>query len=887
MQIGKRLGAYEVIAKLGEGGMGEVYRARDTKLDREVALKILPDNVANDPDRLLRFEREAKTLAALNHPQIAQIYAVEALDGAASGRAIVMELVDGEDLGERLARGAIPIDEALPIARQIAEALEAAHDQGIVHRDLKPANVKVRADGTVKVLDFGLAKVLESGSAARDIGPATSPTITTPAMTAAGVILGTAAYMSPEQAKGKIVDRRADIWAFGCVLYEMLTGRRAFAGEDVTDTLTAIMRDTPDVAALPADTPQAVKLLIARCLEKDLRKRLPHIGLARLDLTDTPASILPEQAATRSSRRGIHLISVAAAMMAAAGLGFVAATFRQPASVRAPIVKSTIALPSPEHELVGGDTIALSPDGRKIAFAYPDTNGRRMIWVRSLNSLEAQPVRGSDNGMGPFWSPDSQSLAFSADARLKRVDLADGSVKTITDNALGGCDWNRDDVILFQHSVERRVYRVSAAGGTAQPAPSTEREGFSASYFASFLPDGQHFLFLRSRKVYVSSLAEGTSAQLLLEDVGNAKYAAGHLLFLRETTLFAQPFDPDRLALSGTPLVIAEGIRINTGSGAGSFSVTSNGLLAYVTTDVTPSRLTWFDRTGSAVGALGDPAIISELSLSADGLWAAASIQSSGADDHDIWVFDLRRGVRTRVTRDEADDTAPAISRDGSHVAFSSRRGRVKTLALRAVGSTAATRALTEDPLNKYMQDFSADGKQVLYSRHGGSALHDLFSVASDGKSAPEAVLKTDAHESRGAFSPDGRYIAYESNESGRSEIYLVDYPIRAPGRPVSSAGGAHPRWRRDGKELYYLNGSTVMHVTVTTSASGVELGPPAALFDLGPRVRNLTGGISTGANFYGVAPDGQRFLFAVPQYLAPGTITLVVNWTEELGTKN
>jgi len=877
---GARLGPYEVTALLGEGGMGQVYRATDTNLKRQVAIKVLPAAVAADDDRLARFQREAEVLAALNHPHIAQIYGLEK---SADATALVMELIEGDDLAERIARGPIPLDEALPIARQIAEALEAAHEQGIVHRDLKPANVKVRADGTVKVLDFGLARIVDTSGAGRD-SRTPSPTMTSPAMTQAGMILGTAAYMAPEQARGRVVDRRADIWAFGCVLFEMLSRDRAFEGDDVADVLSRVLQREPEWNALPANLPPRLVTLLRRCLEKDPRKRLPHIGLVRIELDDSLPGDGGNRVATTERRPRVawgYAVAAVFAIGAAGAIGFQAAASRPVTEIQ--VVKSTIALPSTHQVPLPTDAFAISPDGRRLVFVNPDAAGRSVLWMRALGSLDPQPLTGTEGASGPFWSPDSRHLAFVSDEKLKRLDVSTGSVTAVTDDAAGSTgDWNRDGTILFaSRSGARQIHRVSSDGGQSIAATQTIAGDDSTYYYPYFLPDGRHFLYLHARNVYVGVL-DGDKRQLLLEGVGNAKYAAGHLLFLRETTLFAQPFDPDRLVVSGTPVPIAERIRLNTGSGAGAFSVSASGVLVYQTVDRTPSRLTWLDRNGRIVGVLGDPGLYGGLHLSGDGLWAAASMSGTSDDGSDIWIFDVGRGVRTRVTRDAADDTDPLLSPDGRRIVFSSRLGMTKSLVIETMGDAAAPVRLVEDPFNKYAQDWSRDGQQILYSRMGGASLFDLWTLQLGGDRTPAAFARSDANEVRGAFSPDRELVAFESAESGRPEVYIAPAAAVGARQPVSSSGGMNPHWRADGKELFFLNGATMMHATITAASSRVEISAAEPLFDLAP-LFGRWGPVRSVANVYSVAPDGHRFLLAVPEYSAPDTLTLVTNWPAAL----
>ena len=598
---GTRIGPYDIVAPLGAGGMGEVYRARDTKLGREVALKILPEAFASDPDRLMRFEREARTLASLNHPHIAQVYGIE--DSGAT-RALVMELVAGEDLSARIARGPIPLDEALPIARQIAEALEAAHEAGIIHRDLKPANIKLRDDGTVKVLDFGLAKALDVAPDALGDGA----TITSPAMTMRGVILGTAAYMAPEQAKGKPVDRRADIWAFGCVLYEMLTGRRTFKGDDLTDTLTAVLRDEPDWTALPAETPPPVRALLRRCLQKDPRQRLPHVGIVRLDLAESVAggAALESGSAPPSSppmtrprwreRLAWGLVLVAAAAALAMGM--------RPGerAVADPPLRFTVETPEGVR-LVTRSTVylAVSPNGQQLAFVGQDERGEGALWVHAFGTGRARLLDGTQGALHPFWSPDARHLAFAAAGSLKRIDLQSGAVQTVCElrravDGFGMGTWSRDDVILFSDGA---LYQVRASGGVPEPATSVDDgAGDFRHNRPHFLPDGRHFVFSAiNRDLERSTLRLGELGRLDSRTIGDTASSAeyvqpGLLVYAAGGRVLARPFDAAIGQWTGDPSVLAESVRNLESQGAAAFSTSRNGALVYDEGTVSYTHLT-------------------------------------------------------------------------------------------------------------------------------------------------------------------------------------------------------------------------------------------------------------------------------------------------------
>ena len=628
---GTHLGPYEVVAPLGAGGMGEVYRARDTKLKRDVALKILPEAFRLDAERLARFKREAQMLASLNHPNIAAIYGFEESDGV---QALVLELVEGPTLADRIAQGPIPLDEALPIAKQIAEAVEAAHEQGIIHRDLKPANVKVRGDGTVKILDFGLAKALEPAGMALQSGPSTltqSPTITTPAMTQMGVILGTAAYISPEQAKGRPADKRSDIWAFGCVLYETLTGRRAFDGTSTSEVMAKVIEREPDFGALPATTPLSIRRLLHRCFEKDPKDRLRDIGDARFELKETVAKErrdVAEIAPTKHSYLRPGAIAVAIIVITIVG-GMLVMSRVRPPSVEAGL-RQFVMLP-PEGTAFGGGVIdrtppfAISPDGLRLAFVATDGSGHRLLWVRPLSSLNAAPLGGTEGATEPFWSPDGSLLAFFAGGKLKKVNVAGGAPVSLADAPTGsGGTWSRDGVIVFAPSTQSGLLRISEAGGTPTPVTRLSPSGDFGHVYPQFLPDGRHFLYLvratPSRKgIYVGLLGSPDSKRIV-EAREKARYAPpGYLLFLRDGRLMAQAFDASRLELSGDAVPVAESVAFISTDGRASYDVSDSGALVYRANGLlAASQPVWVDRSGKTIENVGEPGDYQTASLSPD-----------------------------------------------------------------------------------------------------------------------------------------------------------------------------------------------------------------------------------------------------------------------------
>jgi Tol biopolymer transport system component len=885
LSAGSKIGPYEIVGVLGAGGMGEVYRARDMRLKREVALKILPASFASDPDRLARFQREAEVLASLNHPNIAAIYGFEEAAAAtgsehAAIRALVMELVDGETLAERIARGAIPIDEALPLAKQIAEALEAAHEQGIIHRDLKPANIKLRPDGTVKVLDFGLAKLSEANAlnsphvSNEPNALSMSPTITSPAMTAVGVLLGTAAYMSPEQAKGKPADKRSDIWAFGCVLYEMLTGRRAFAGEDVSDTLATVLRGHPEWTVLPADTPTAVHRLLRRCLERDRRHRLADVADAQLELRDALSVQERDRAAATASRP--ERLAWAAALVLCTAVAAMLAWVLRPVPIT-PEMRLEIATPPTAD--VG--SLAISPNGQKVVFAAR-TQGRPQLWLRSLDSADARPLAGTDLGTLPFWSPDSRSIGFFADGKLKRVDIDGSSPQVLADAGLGmGGAWHPDGTILFVPRAGSPVLRLSAGAGA--PAAVTK---FDVRHVAHrhprFLPDGRHFLYYvvgapEVSGVYVGQI-DGSESKRLLDSEAAAVYAAsGQLLFVRQGVVYAQDFDLSRLALTGEPFLVADGIAIGLMQSA-ALSASASGPIVYRTGSVVSQRqFVWFDRSGKEVGNVGtlDPADPRDPSVSPDGSRVAMTRTTAGSSK--IWILDSVRGVLDPLTSNDLGTSLfPSWSPDGSHIAFSftPKNSDVFGSDLYQVRTTDPAHAerLYGSPGPDNPTDWSPDGRFLLFRQ-----TTDIWALPLTGDKKAFPVVATDAAERDGQFAPNGQWIAYQSDESGQFEIYLAQFPGGGGKRRVSTNGGAQVRWRADGAELFYIGlDDRLMSVPVKFNASGeVEIGSPTPLFAtrIGGAVQAVV------RQQYIVSRDGQRFLMnTVPeQRMAP--ITVIVNW--------
>jgi eukaryotic-like serine/threonine-protein kinase len=795
LSSGVRLGAYEIVTLLGAGGMGEVYRARDTRLGRDVALKILPVAFAADAERLARFQREAHTLAALNHPNIAHLHGFEESN---EGGALVMELVEGEDLSQRIARGAIPIDEALPIARQMAEALEAAHEQGVVHRDLKPANIKVRPDGTVKVLDFGLARALEPPTALPNMSQ--SPTITTPAMTQTGMILGTAAYMSPEQARGSTVDRRADVWAFGVVLWEMLTGTRLFEGATVSDTLASVLKTEPDWKALPQTTPSSIRRLLRRCLEKDRKRRLDSAAAARLEIDEALIAPSPTEAQPKSVPRSARIAWIVAAAASLAALALPAARYLAEVPAARDALSFLIYPPEntqfagPEGGGVGDAAqLAVSPDGKQIVFVAQSESGYQ-LWLRPMGAVTAHAIPSTQDGTYPFWSPDSRSVGFFARGKLKRVQISGGPPVELCDAIAGrGGSWNADNVIVFAPDAARQgISRVSADGGTPAPVSILDTEyGESSHRWPHFLPDGRHFLYTavvgtccpaeKPARVKIGAI-DGSEPAVLFDVESSVAFASGHLLFNRLGTVVAQPFDPIARRLSGDGIRLAENVS-SEGSRYASFSASKTGVLVYAPLDRPPTQLTWLDREGKTLGTVGELSRYRSPALSRDDREVAVEVVDASLRS-DLWVLNAG-GKRTQLTFDPGGSRSPVWARDGLSISFSATRQGGAQLRRRLVSGAGDEERLVYGQGGVVPTDWSPEGRLIAYTGGTGGSF-DIWMLPLSGDRKPSAYLQTPANESNAAFSPDGRWVAYQSNVQMRGTTFMCG---RFP-RPATSNPG-------------------------------------------------------------------------------------------------
>jgi eukaryotic-like serine/threonine-protein kinase len=899
--IGRRIGAYDLQAPLGAGGMGNVYRARDTKLKRDVAIKLLPHVFTADPERLARFEREARVLAALNHPHIGAIYGVEETDGVG---ALVLELVDGDTLEQRIARGPIPWKEALPMAQQIAEALETAHEAGIVHRDLKPANIKITPQGIVKVLDFGLAKLVPV--APNDAEPAgqggekqlaSAPTVTIGG-TKEGVILGTAAYMSPEQARGQSVDKRTDIWAFGCVLFEMLSGRAAFAGETVSDTLVKVLEREPDWLLLPPDTPPSVTRLLRRSLEKERKRRLADISDARLDITEalTPSASNAARMHAPESHRVSRRLVIALSISLTVGGVVVGSALWRATRATAPRVTRTTITPA-DGQTLSADTadrfVTIAPDGTRLGylvFLGPQSN---RLFVRTLDQLEPTELTGlGDTTRGPFFSPDGAWIGFfDVAGLLKKVAMTGGPAATVCrfdGSGTRGATWSTDGTIIFATSdTSSGLWQVPASGGAPKmlTKPNPER-GERDHLWPRVLPGGRAVLFtimpttggIENAQVAVLDLRSGAQ-KILLRGGTDAQYApTGHLVFGAAGTLRAVAFDPNRLEIRGTPAPVVSQV-MTTESGANAFDLATDGTLVYLSGNLTtdPLRtLVWVDRHGVEV-PLGAPArAYLRPRLSPDGTRVIVDSQDA---ERDIWLWDFARKTLTRLTFDPTSDGSPIWAQDGRHVLFSSLRSGVYNLFSVAADGSGTPERLLQSSTHNYPTSVTPDGRQLVFS---DVMKTEVMMLNLDDNKHVTPLVQTPFAERNGDISPDGRWLAYESNESGKSEIYVRPFPDVNSGRwQVSNAGGTRPHWARSSRELFYVAPPGALMSVRIKEGSTFNASEPVKLFEGryyygAPPVLGVT---------YDVSPDGERFLMTKPVTDAPSspTIVIVQNWQEEL----
>jgi len=907
--IGKTLSHYKVLEKIGQGGMGEVYRAEDTNLSREVAIKVLPEQFTQDPQRLARFEREAKLLASLNHPNIAAIYGLEEADGV---RFLALELVPGETLQERVAKGPLPVEEALEVCRQIAEGLEAAHEKGVIHRDLKPANVKVTPEGKVKILDFGLAKAFEGETPVTDISQ--SPTLTE-GMTRAGVILGTAAYMSPEQAMGKSVDKRADIWAFGAVLYELLTGKRAFEGETIAETIAAVLKSEPDWGKLPRDTPWRIKELLDDCLQKEARDRFHDISHTRIQIKkalEEPATVSPiGQTLAGQPGRWRQTITLGVVALAGAAIGVaIWSLMSPPLSPPAPLKQLVIPLPStaPFEVETWRPAVALSPDGSRLVYVA-NRGGKRQLYLRQMNRLEATPIPGTEGGYSPFFSPDGQSVGFFDGFKLKKVSVSGGAPQILArvPPVTRGASWGPDDTIIFTPALDHGLSRISAVGNTlpddafsdapfdryGQTLTTTDpTKGEYSHRWPQFLPGGKAVLFtidtggsFDEARIGVLSLETG-KVNVVLDGGTNARYSpTGHIVFSRAGALLAVPFDLERLERTGDPVIVIEGILMEPG-GAAHFTFSDDGSLAYVPGGmlVSDRKLVWVNRQGEVDPLPAEPREYTSPSLSPDGRQVAVIIREGS--NYDVWILDVARGSLTRLTSHPGEDIAPIWTPDGKKVTFASEMAaQGPALWWRPVDRSGPQELLLEnDELQgRIPTSWSLDGQTLAFTDLLNPVTgSDIWMLPLEGEGKPWAFLDTEFDESMAMFSPDGRLLAYMSNETGRDEVYVQPFSVTGPRgtKQISVGGGTEPVWAPDGRELFYRNGDKMMAVAIETEPE-LSVGTARLLFE--GRFLPVLSGDDPGSS-YAISPDGQRFLMIKrEQDLVPTEIIVILNWFEEL----
>ncbi len=893
---GRVIGPYEVSELIGRGGMGEVFRGRDTKLGRDVALKVLPAELSRDPDRQARFEREARVLASLQHQNIAAIYGLEEADGQP---VLAMELALGEDLSNRLLAGPLPLNEIEKITRQLAMGLEFAHEKGIVHRDLKPANVKVAGDGQVKILDFGLARAF-GVEKSRESGASESfhPTITQ-ALTGAGTVLGTAAYMSPEQARGYEVDRRSDIWAFGVILYEMLTGQRLFEGETATDTLAAILHKEPDWDALPDEAPALLVQICQRCLVKDPQHRLRDIGEARVALEGSTSSVLGlsvdslaaiEMPEFTRSRGKLPWILAAGLVVALAAVGFLGVTgVLGPKPAPIPVVRSTIHLPeslSLDLNPASPGPVKVSPDGRYLAFTATDSGGQNMLYVRALDEMEPRAIPGTETAAYHFWSPNSRTLAFFTDGgNLERVDINGGPVVTIgkADNGKGG-SWGEDGTILFAPNHIASIHRISADGGTPEPVTDLQGDTEVRSHrFPQWLPDGRHFLYIAvdrsggSGRVDSSlrlASVDGTVSRVLMPCQSSATYSGNHILTVHDNILMARPFSLETLDFTGPSRPICDKVLAIPAAHLSVMSAVDTDVMAFASGGggFGNSRMFTMDRDGDNSEPLGDPLMTIGLEISPGGDHVALAFPDRQRGTFDIWILEIARNLQTRFTFATETELGPVWSPDGKWLAYSSDASGRQNVYRKPVFGTGSAERVFESANDCYVSDWSRDGATICYTEidSSGTMRLGLFDFGPDG--GQRTYRETTYNQLRGSFSPDGGWLAYMSNETGAYEVF-VESIVPGGGRwRVSSEGGLHPRWATAGDRLYYLSpGGDVLATDLRQESGGIRFG----------QTTTITQGVEVGNvnNYSENRSDGSLLVLKMAQNRENSMLSLITGW--------
>src|SRR6266498_848013 len=868
---GTRLGRYEIRSKIAEGGMGEVYLARDTQLGRDVAVKVLPSTYSDDAERLHRFEQEACAASALNHPNILSIYDIGTHDGSPH---IVSELLEGQTLRQRISGTTLPQRKTIDYALQIAHGLAAAHEKGIIHRDLKPDNIFITNDGRVKILDFGLAKLTGAGNT--ELSQTSIPTRRVD--TDPGKVMGTVGYMSPEQVKGRDVDHRSDIFSFGAILYEMLSGRRASHGESTAETMSAILReDPPDLSETNQRISPGLERLVHHCLEKNPEERFHSASdLAFAIEALSGAAVMSDQTTVTTVPYGPSklrqllpwIIAGALGLLSIGLLPFAISSLRQ-TPARESVIRSAILAPD-NATYFPFNQFALSPDGQSLAFVARGTGGQNMLWLRPLNASTAQPLAGTDGASPsspPFWSPNSRLIGFFAGRKLKKIDVTGGPPQTVCDaiNGRGG-SWNRDDVIIFAPNLSGPLHRVSAAGGTSTPVTKVDSTSFSHRW-PYFLPDGHHFLYRgtlpaanENNGIYVGSL-ESTEQRLIMRNNASVAFASGRLLFARDTTLMAQSFDENNFGLTGDPFPIVQQLQVDPTGGRAIFSVSDNGILAFQSGIMRGNgQLIWFDRNGKQISDIGESGFYGQPRLSNDNQKIAISIFEPQLASSDIWIYELARNVPTKFTFDPNFDGDPLWSADGKQIVFGSSRKGLRDIYQKASDGSGSEEIPFESAENKVPTSLSPDGRFLAFTNTDTKAntKQDIWILPLFGEREAYAFLQTPFDEFGAQFSPDGRWLAYVSDELGTTQVYIA------------------PCWRADGKELYFVSAdSKLTAVEVTARDATVEIGTAQALFE----TRMF---LSPGTH-YDVTRDGKRFLIDVAGEASSVPIMLMVNWTAEL----